>query len=264
MATAVSPSHIDVPDRVPSALPIELRAVTHAYTPGKPVLKDVSLEVHHGERVAIVGPSGAGKSTLLRMVNGLLIPSTGDVITLGTSVAAMTETERAELRRSIGMVFQEFALIDRLSALVNVLVGRLGYVRPIPSLFRIFPADAIMAAHHALAEVGLKGMEERQVRHLSGGQKQRVGIARALVQSPKIVLADEPTANLDVRTADEILQLLVDLGHRHGTTMLLNLHDVRAARRYCTRIIALKDGRLTWDGAAADFGDSDIERIFYQ
>lgn len=162
------------------------------------------------------------------------------------------------------MVFQEFALIDRLSALVNVLVGRLGYVRPIPSLFRIFPADAIMAAHHALAEVGLKGMEERQVRHLSGGQKQRVGIARALVQSPKIVLADEPTANLDVRTADEILQLLVDLGHRHGTTMLLNLHDVRAARRYCTRIIALKDGRLTWDGAAADFGDSDIERIFYQ
>lgn len=244
-------------------LAVEFRDVSHAYAGGPPVIRGVSLAIGEGERVAIVGPSGAGKSTLLRMVNGLVTPTSGDVFVLGQHVSAMPEGSRAALRRSVGMVFQEFALVERLSALLNVLIGRLGYVRPLPSLFRIFPESDVERARMALAEVGLEGLEERQVRRLSGGQKQRVGIARAVVQDPRLILADEPTANLDVRTADEVLNLLVEVGRRHGTTLLLNLHDVRAARRYCDRVVGLRDGAVVWDGPAAEFADADLERVFY-
>ncbi len=175
----------------------------------------------------------------------------------------MPESARMRLRRRIGMIFQEFALIERLPVLTNVLVGRLGYTGTLPSLLRLFPPEDLARTRNALEEVGLAEYEERLVRSLSGGQKQRVGIARALVQEPQLLLGDEPTANLDLRTADEILTLLVRLADDRAATLILTLHDVRQARKHCTRIVALKDGKLAWDGPANAFGDSEVEGIFY-
>ncbi len=242
---------------------VELRNVSHAFTGEAWVLRDVSLSVVQGQRLAIVGPSGAGKSTLLRTMNGLVVPVSGEVWVLGQRISDTAESTRRDLRRQIGMVFQEFALVERLTVLLNVLIGRLGYVTVARSLMRSFPEEDIARARAALAEVGLSGLEDRQVRHLSGGQKQRVGIARAIVQEPRLILADEPTANLDVRTADEVLRLLLEVGERHSTTLILNLHDVRAARKHCDCIIGLRDGRIVWSGRATDFGEVEVEQVFY-
>lgn len=242
---------------------VELQEATHRYGEGRAALDAVSLRVSPGERVGLVGPSGAGKSTLLRTLNGLVIPCQGAVRVLGEDVRTLGEGGLARLRRRIGMIFQEFALIDRLPVLTNVLVGRLGYVPTLPSLVRLFPPGDVERARRALAEVGLAGLEERLVRQLSGGQRQRVGIARALVQEPSLILGDEPTANLDVRTAEEVLSLLVRLAEEHGATLVLSLHDVRAARRHCTRIVGLRDGAVRWDGPAEGFGDAEMEMVFY-
>ena len=240
-----------------------LRGVTHRYTAGKAALSEISFDVSRGERVGLIGPSGAGKSTLLRLLNGLITPTIGEVVTLGERVSSMPESAKMILRRRIGMVFQEFALIERLPVLTNVLVGRLGYASTLPSLLRIFSPEDKERARFALEAVGLAGYEERLVRNLSGGQKQRVGIARALVQESQLLLGDEPTANLDLRTADEILSLLVQLAGKHGATLVLTLHDVHLARKHCTRIVALKEGRIAWDGPALQFTDSEVEKVFY-
>jgi phosphonate transport system ATP-binding protein len=226
-------------------------------------LDGIDLAVHPGERVALIGPSGAGKSTLLRILNGLVIPTKGSVRTLGVDPAAVSELERMRLRRRIGMIFQEFALVERLSVRTNVLIGRLGYNHSVASLLHLFPPKDVARADTSLLKVGLAGYEHRTVRQLSGGQKQRVGIARALAQEAELILGDEPTANLDIRTADEVLQLLVNLTADRGATLILSLHDVRAARRFCTRIVALRDGKLVWDGPADAFTDNDLERVFY-
>ncbi len=242
---------------------LQIEGVSHTYPPARHALSGVDLTIERGECVALVGSSGAGKSTLLRTVNALVVPTQGRVLTLGEDVAALGEGPRMRLRRRVGMIFQEFALIERLPVLTNVLVGRLGYAKPIPSLFRLFPAADVEKARAAIVAVGLAGNEERLVRQLSGGQKQRVGIARALAQEAEIVLADEPTANLDIRTADEVLGLLVQLARERGVTLLMSLHDIRAARRFCSRIVAMKAGSIQWDGPAADFTDAVLERVFY-
>jgi phosphonate transport system ATP-binding protein len=242
---------------------LHLQDVSHTYPPDRHALVDVNLQLERGECVALIGPSGAGKSTLLRVSNGLVVPTRGRAITLGEDVAALSEKARMRLRRRVGMIFQEFALIERLPVLTNVLVGRLGYARPLPSLLRWFPPSDVQRAREALQAVGLDGNDTRLVRQLSGGQKQRVGIARALVQEPEILLGDEPTANLDVRTSDEVLELLVRLAAEREAALLLSLHDIRAARRFCHRIVAMKAGRIEWDGPAEQFTDADVERVFY-
>lgn len=242
---------------------VEFHHVSHVYPPARTALHDLNLTIESGERVALVGPSGAGKSTLLRACNGLIVPTSGVVITLDEEVGTLNEKGRMRLRREVGMIFQEFALIERLTVLTNVLVGRLGFNKALPTIFRLFPAADIELARRALEKVGLADHEERLVRQLSGGQKQRVGIARALAQEATLMLGDEPTANLDIRTADEILGLLVSLADEGGATLILSLHDVRAARRFCTRIVALRDGRLAWDGPASEFTDAQLEAVFY-
>lgn len=242
---------------------IDLYLVDHVYPGGKAALRGITLHIEPGERVALVGPSGAGKSTLLRSLNGLVVPTAGQVEVLGHEVRSLRGASLMRLRRQIGMIFQEFALIERLSVLTNVLVGRLAYVPSAPSILRMFPAGDVQKAHAALKQVGLEGYEEREVRKLSGGQKQRVGIARALAQEATIILGDEPTANLDVRTAGETLSLLVRLAEERRTTLVLSLHDVRAARKLCSRIVALKEGRIAWDGPAENFDDSRLEEVFY-
>ncbi len=253
--------HAHTPTQSPPA--ILLDSVSHTYAGDRRALRGISATIEAGERVALIGPSGAGKSTLLRVINGLLTPSEGEVTVLGQEVTALSEARKMRLRRRVGMVFQEFALIERLSVLTNVLVGRLGYTPTLRSLARLFPAQDVARARQALKDVGLAGYEERIVRQLSGGQKQRVAIARALVQEAPLILGDEPTANLDVRTADEVLSLLVRLGEEREATLLLSLHDIRAARRYCDRIIALRDGSLAWDGPSNAFSDAEVESIFY-
>ena len=242
---------------------VELKGVSHTYPPDRTALRSINLSIDQGEHVGLVGPSGAGKSTLLRSINGLVIPNEGSVEVLGQSIPDLSETELMHLRRRIGMIFQEGALIERLSVLINVLVGRLGYAATAPTLLRRFPPTDVEKALAEIKSVGLHGYESQLVKKLSGGQKQRVGIARALVQDAEIILGDEPTASLDVRTSEEILGLLRQLALEHGATLILSLHDVHAARKYCTRIVALRDGLVVWDGPAAEFNESVVDQVFY-
>jgi phosphonate transport system ATP-binding protein len=242
---------------------IHLSRLSHSYRPGVFALRDVELTIEAGERVALLGESGAGKSTLLRCLNGLVTPTAGTVTVLGQRVNLLSESERRSLRRRIGMVFQEFNLVERMTVLQNVLVGRLGYVSAWKSCLRLFPSADVQWAKSCLEQVGLSGYAHTKVRHLSGGQKQRVGIARALAQQAEIILGDEPIANLDIRTAEEIMRLLQDINQRTGATIVLSLHDVNAARRFCTRIVGLREGEVVFDGAAGLCDEKVIQRIFY-
>lgn len=228
---------------------IAIDNLTHAYKPGVPVLQGVDLHVRQGEILGLIGLSGAGKSTLLRCVNGLVTPTGGTCRVLGQPVKQLPEGRKRLLRRRIGMIFQEFNLMDRLTVLKNVLIGRLAYTPTLPSCLHRFSADDLRLAYDCLHQVGLSGYEHRRVRDLSGGQKQRVAIARAMAQGAEIILADEATANLDVLTKDEIMDLLQALSQRQNVTIVLSMHDLPLAKRYCTRIVGLKQGRITFDAA---------------
>ncbi|HET6385481.1 MAG TPA: phosphonate ABC transporter ATP-binding protein [Armatimonadota bacterium] len=243
---------------------ISLRNLSHAYRPGLPVLEGLDLNIAPGEMVALIGLSGAGKSTLLRCINGLLTPTEGEVLVLGQDVTQLSEGERVRLRRRIGMIFQEFNLMDRLSALKNVLIGRLGYSPTISSCLHQFRREDVLLARECLASVGLKGYERRRVRDMSGGQKQRVAIARCMAQQAEIILADEATANLDVLTKEEIMDILQNLSRMKGTTILFSMHDVPLARLYCPRIIGLKHGRLTFDAPANELDNAAVQDILHR
>jgi len=243
---------------------ISIRGLSHQYRLGPPVLEGLNLTVRRGEMVALIGLSGAGKSTLLRCINGLITPTAGEIEVLGQPVARLSEHERVKLRRRIGMIFQEFNLVDRLSTLKNVLIGRLGYSPTLPSCLHHFRADDVALARRCLQQVGLSGYERRRVRDLSGGQKQRVAIARSMAQEAEIILADEATANLDVLTKDEIMDLLQALARDRGTTVLFSMHDLPLARRYCPRIIGLKEGSITFDAAADQLDEAAVAEILHR
>jgi phosphonate transport system ATP-binding protein len=240
---------------------ITIAALTHSYKADTPVLRGVDLHIQAGEMVGLIGLSGAGKSTLLRCVNGLVTQTGGECRVLGQDVKVLSETDKRRLRRRIGMIFQEFNLMDRLTVLKNVLIGRLGYTPTLPSCLHRFAPGDITLARRCIAQVGLEGLEQRRVRDLSGGQKQRVAIARTMAQGAEIVLADEATANLDVLTKDDIMGLLQDLVRAHGVTALLSMHDLPLAKRYCTRIVGLKQGRITFDAAPDKLSDAAIADV---
>ena len=240
---------------------IAIDDLTHSYKPGVPVLRGVDLHVAQGEIVGLIGLSGAGKSTLLRCVNGLVRQTGGACTVLGESVEALPEGQKRLLRRRIGMIFQEFNLMERLTVQKNVLIGRLGYTPTLPSCLHRFSAADVRLARECLAQVGLDGLEMRRVRDLSGGQKQRVAIARTMAQGAEIVLADEATANLDVLTKDDIMDLLKNLARKRNTTMILSMHDLPLAKRYCTRIVGLKQGRITFDAAPDALSDAAIAEV---
>jgi phosphonate transport system ATP-binding protein len=244
---------------VPDA--IVIKQLAHTYRGGAPVLHGLDLTIAEGEFVGLIGLSGAGKSTLLRCINGLITPTGGSCIVLGEAVEKMPESERRLLRRRIGMIFQEFNLVDRLTVLKNVLIGRLGYLPTLSSCLHRFPASDVALARECLAQVGLTEFEGRRVRDLSGGQKQRVAVARTIAQGAKIILADEATANLDVLTKDEIMDLLKDLVRDTGATVLFSMHDIALARRYCTRIIGLKNGAITFDAAPDQLDDAAVADV---
>lgn len=240
---------------------IAIDDLTHAYKPGVPILRGVTLHVREGEIVGLIGLSGAGKSTLLRCINGLVRPTGGSCRVLGEEVSALPERRKRLLRRRIGMIFQEFNLMERLSALTNVLIGRLGYTPTLRSCLHLFPREDVALARECLAQVGLGGTDARRVRDLSGGQKQRVAIARTMAQGARVVLADEATANLDVLTKDDVMGLLVGLARDRGVTLVLSMHDLPLAKRYCTRIVGLKRGRLTFDAAPDALDDAAIADV---
>jgi len=235
---------------------LEVQNLTKVYPDGTVALKDVSFTVQPGEFLVIIGLSGSGKSTLLRCINRLIDPTEGRILWDGVDVTAAEGEDLRRVRRQIGMVFQQFNLVKRSSVLTNVLAGRLGYTPTGASLLHRFSAADRELAAQALARVGISDQARKQARELSGGQQQRVGIARALMQQPRMILADEPVASLDPVLAHSILGHLEDLNREDGITILCSLHYLDLVQRYASRVIGLRAGRLVWRGT-----DEDIRRM---
>jgi phosphonate transport system ATP-binding protein len=241
---------------------LEIRHLTKVYDGRVRALEDVNLIVNKGEFLVIVGLSGSGKSTLMRCINRLVEPTSGQIIFDGVDVTAASPDELRQVRRRIAMVFQQFNLVKRSSVLTNVLTGRLGYVNPWASLLHRFPPEEVARAMSDLRRVGIEEKAGARADELSGGQQQRVGIARALMQEPEMILADEPVSALDPATAHSVLRYLEEINHEDGTTVLCNLHFLDLARRYGTRIVALNAGHLIFDGRPSDI-DRDRFREIY-
>jgi phosphonate transport system ATP-binding protein len=225
-------------------------------------VRDVSFTIDGADAVFVIGPSGAGKSTLLRCINRLVEPDRGTVVLDDVVITGLDGAALREARRRIGMIFQEFNLVERLTVMENVLSGRLGYVSLWQAWRRKFPADDIEAAFATLRRVGLDGFENKRADELSGGQRQRVGIARALVQRPRILLVDEPTSSLDPRTSEAVMELIVSLAAEDGIPALVNIHDVPLARAFARRIIGLRDGVIVYDGPVAGLDGPALEKIY--
>jgi phosphonate transport system ATP-binding protein len=236
-------------DRPQSARPtLNIQDLTKQYTRGQPVLQGVSLALDSEGITAIIGPSGAGKSTLLRCINRLVEPTSGRVIFRGTDVVALHGRELREYRRRIGMVFQEFNLVERLSVIENLLSGRLGYLPPWRAWLRRFPEEDVQRAFELLEQLGLGEFAAKRADALSGGQRQRVGIGRALMQEPELLLADEPTSSLDPKTSVEIMETMASLARERHIPVIVNMHDVNLATRFADRMIGMTDGRIVFDG----------------
>jgi phosphonate transport system ATP-binding protein len=227
-----------------------------------PALHNVDFSIEQGEFVAVLGLSGAGKSTLIRCINRLVEPTSGDVLWNGESILTYKGENLRKYRSSIGMIFQSFNLIERLSTLTNVLVGNLGSIPLGRALFFNFTKTEKEKALLALERVGLKELAEKRVSELSGGQRQRVAIARALVQNPKIILGDEPVASLDPNTSVSVMSLLKEINQQDGITMIINLHDVKLAKEFATRIIGIANGEVVFDGEPAYLTQKDLENIY--
>jgi len=239
-----------------------IERLTKIFPNGTRALDDVSLEVRDGEFVSIVGLSGAGKSTLLRCINRLVGPTSGRILLDGVDVTAASGAELRRARRRIGMIFQQFNLVKRSSVLTNVLSGRLGWVSPMQGLVGRFPPEDYRRAFANLERVGIPEKAYQRADTLSGGQQQRVGIARALMQEPRIILADEPVASLDPATSHSVMKYLEQVNREDGMIVLCNLHFLSLARRYATRVIALKDGRLMFDGLPNEIGPERFKEIY--
>jgi phosphonate transport system ATP-binding protein len=227
---------------------LEVRNLTKVYDDGTVALKNVSFEVADEEFLIIIGLSGSGKSTLLRCINRLIEPTEGEVIWNGVNVTTAEAEELRAIRRQIGMIFQQFNLVKRSSVLNNVLSGRLGYMNPWSSLLYRFSAEDLQRAQKALERVGIPEQAHKRADELSGGQQQRVGIARALMQEPQIILADEPVASLDPVLAVSILSHLQQLNQEDGISILCSLHYLDLVKIYATRVIGLRDGEIVYRG----------------
>jgi phosphonate transport system ATP-binding protein len=245
---------------------LRIRQLSKSYVPGKPVLSGIDLDVAGEDITAIIGPSGTGKSTLIRCINRLVEPSAGSIELEGEELVGLSRQGLRLARRRIGMVFQEYNLVERLTVMENLLSGRLGYVSAWRAWRRKFAPADIARAFELLEIVGLSGFAQQRADSLSGGQRQRVGIARAVMQRPAVLLADEPTSSLDPKTSVEIMQLLADIaqGRRGGDRIpvIINMHDVELAKRFAQRIVGMSGGRVVFDGPPAALS-SDILKAIY-
>lgn len=243
---------------------LKIRNLKKTYGGGEQALKGVDLDVDEGQFVSLIGPSGAGKSTLARCINRLVKPDPGSEIILdGVDTMSISKKELRSIRRNIGMVFQEFNLIERLSVMENVLSGRLGYTGTFRSIIRNFKKKDVQDAYDLLERVGLRDMVNKKATELSGGQRQRVGIARALIQKPKILLADEPTSSLDPEIGDNIIQLFYDVAKERQATVLMNIHDVDLALKYSGWVVGLRGGVKVFEGKPKEVTEK-IKDIIYR
>ena len=227
---------------------LKLSALTKRYDTGDLALNQVDLEIPDAQVLALIGPSGAGKSTLIRCVNRLVEPTSGNATLNDINLTKLSSRALRKSRRKMGMIFQEYALVERLTVMENVLSGRLGYVGFWRSYFRKFPKDDIKEAFRLLDRVGLLEMADKRADELSGGQRQRVGICRALIQDPDLLLVDEPTASLDPKTSRQIMRLINELCSERGLTAIINIHDVLLAQMFAQRIVGLANGKVVYDG----------------
>jgi phosphonate transport system ATP-binding protein len=241
---------------------LQVKNLTKIYDGGVLALDNVSFEVPDGQFLAVIGLSGSGKSTLLRCINRLIDPTEGQILWNGEDVTAASEEELRRIRRKIGMVFQHFNLVHRSSVITNVLAGRLGYVNPAWSLVNRFPKADIEKAKKQLARVGIADKADQRADELSGGQQQRVGIARALMQDPEMILADEPVASLDPVLAHSIMQYLELFNQEDGVTVLCSLHFLDLVHRYADRVVALNEGKLVFDGPPDEIDDKRFKEIY--
>lgn len=225
-------------------------------------IDNVSFTIKDGEFVAVIGSSGGGKSSLMKAINLLVKPKSGSIKIDGEEMTELSSRKLRMKRRKIGFVFQDYNLIDRLSVIENVLTGRLGYKSSLKSLLGIFSKEEYKNAEKALEKVGLS--EKLFVRgdELSDGQKQRVAIAKALVQEPKIILADEPVASLDVNSSKIIMEYFKEINRVQGITVIINIHDVNIALKYADRVIALKKGKIVFDGKGSEITDDVLKRVY--
>ncbi len=241
---------------------LRVEHLVKTYPDGTIALRDVSFSVPPGEFLVIIGLSGSGKSTLMRCINRLIEPTSGRIYIDDVDTTTLSPGEMRHVRRRIGMIFQQFNLVKRSSVLTNVLSGRLGYLPATWSLLNYFPRHEVARAAENLERVGIPEKARVRADQLSGGQQQRVGIARALMQEPKLILADEPVASLDPATSHSVLQYIEELNKKDGITVLCALHFLSLARRFGTRIIALRAGELVFDGLPADIDERRFKEIY--
>ena len=241
---------------------LRIADLTKRYRTGDLALNGVSFSVPSGEVVGLIGPSGAGKSTLIRCVNRLIEPTSGQVFLGDVDITSLSRRGLRAARRRIGMIFQEFALVERLTVMENVLSGRLGYVPFWRSLMRRFPPADVAKAFSLLDRVGLTEHVDKRADALSGGQRQRVGIARALEQDPELLLVDEPTASLDPKTSRQIMRLITEICAERRLAAVINIHDVALAQMFVARIIGLRAGNVVYDGPPSGLSEATLVAIY--
>ncbi|MGH6815022.1 MAG: phosphonate ABC transporter ATP-binding protein [Hyphomicrobiaceae bacterium] len=241
---------------------LSIRNLVVEYVPGKRVLDALSLDIAGTGMTAIIGPSGTGKSTLVRSINRLVKPTAGEIVFAGQDLTKLKGKALRLARGRIGMVFQEYNLVERLTVMENVLSGRLGTTPAWRVWLRKFPHGEIDRAFDLLTQVGLDGYATQRADSLSGGQRQRVGIARALMQRPGLLLADEPTSSLDPKTAVEIMELMSDLTRKNDIPLIVNMHQVELAKRFAARIVGMTGGAIVYDGPPAGLTDAVLTAIY--
>ena len=241
---------------------LQIQNLVKRYKTGDQALKDVTLEVPKGQVMALIGPSGAGKSTLIRCVNRLVEPTSGSIRLADLELTRLGSGELRRTRRRMGMIFQEYALVERLSVMENVLSGRLGYVGFWRSFLRKYPQADIDEAFRLLERVGLDHMADKRADELSGGQRQRVGICRALIQNPDLLLVDEPTASLDPKTSRQIMRLICELCEERQLAAIINIHDVLLAQMFARRIVGLQLGAIVYDGPPEGLTPAVLTQIY--
>ena len=241
---------------------LKLENLTKRYNTGDLALQGIDLSIPNGQVLALIGPSGAGKSTLIRCINRLVEPTDGSAVLNEVNLTKLSSRALRKSRRKMGMIFQEYALVERLTVMENVLSGRLGYVGFWKSFLRKFPKKDVSEAFRLLDRVGLLEMADKRADELSGGQRQRVGICRALIQDPDLLLVDEPTASLDPKTSRQIMRLINELCQERGLTAIINIHDVLLAQMFSQRIVGLALGNIVYDGSPEGLTPEVLTKIY--